>query len=94
MDIGFFEFVIILVGIGTVSGIITSGMQVEKRRLKLKASQADGEVEALKNLVADMHGEMSALKQRVQVLERLATDGDRQLAAEIERLRRDAQTMA
>lgn len=92
MHLGVFEFIIILVAIGSVSGIITSGMQIEKRRLKLKASQADGEVEALKNLVADMHGEISALKQRVQVLERLATDGDRHLASEIERLRRDAQT--
>lgn len=92
MHLGVFEFIIILVGIGSVSGIITSGMQIEKRRLKLKAARADGEVEALKDLVTDMHGEISTLKQRVQVLERLATDGDRHLAAEIERLRRDAQT--
>jgi hypothetical protein len=86
---GMFEFIIILVGITTVGGIITNGMEVEKRRLKLKAGQADGEVEALKNLVADMHGEMSVLKDRVRVLERIATDGDRNLASEIERLRRE-----
>jgi hypothetical protein len=92
MQLGLFEFIIILAGISAVSGIITTGMQVEKRRLKLKASESEGEVEALKNLVADMHGEMNTLKQRVQVLERLATDGDRHLASEIERLRRDAQT--
>jgi hypothetical protein len=92
MHLGMFEFIIILVGIGSVSGIITSAMEVEKRRLKLKASQANGEVEALRNLVADMHGEMTTMKQRVQVLERLATDGDRHLASEIERLRRDERT--
>lgn len=87
---GMFEFIIVLAGICAVSSIITSAMQVEKRRLKVKASESDGEVAALKTLVADMHGEMSVLKQRVQVLERLATDGDRHLASEIERLRRDA----
>jgi hypothetical protein len=92
MHMGFFEFVIILAGISAVSGIITTGMQVEKRRLKLKFEQADGEVGELRNLVAHMHGEMSVLKQRVQVLERLATDGDRNLASEIERLRRDSRT--
>ena len=89
---GLFEFIIVLAGISAVSGIITTSMQVEKRRLKLRASESEGEVEALKNLVADMHGEMSVLKQRVQVLERLATDGDRHLASEIERLRRDSRT--
>ena len=44
---------------------------------------------------AALHGaqaEIANLQERVAVLERLATDGDRHLAGEIERLRRDAQS--
>ena len=89
---GFFEFALAVILIGSISGIITNSMQLEKRRLKLKAEQGDGEVEQLKALVGDMHHEMTRLKDRVRVLERLATDGDRNLANEIERLRRQETT--
>jgi hypothetical protein len=83
---GLFEFIIIIVGISTVGGIITHAMSLQARRLKARI--ANGETEELRALVGDMHGEMGKLKDRVRVLERLATDGDRNLAAEIERLRR------
>ena len=42
----------------------------------------------MRGLIGEMHAEMDKLKDRVRVLERLATDGDRNLATEIERLRR------
>jgi hypothetical protein len=86
MHLGFWEFVLGVVIISTVGGIITTGMKVERTRLRVKAQS--GEAEELKAIISDMHGEISKLKQRVQVLERLATDGDRNLADEIERLRR------
>jgi hypothetical protein len=38
---------------------------------------------------SELMGEMQRLKDRVAVLERLATDGDRKLAGEIDRLRDD-----
>ncbi|MDP3739923.1 MAG: hypothetical protein Q8R02_21230 [Hyphomonadaceae bacterium] len=83
---GLFEFIIGIVLICTVGGIITNGMQLERRRLKSR--QTSGEAEELKGLVGHMHGEITKLKDRVRVLERLVTDGDRNLAEEIERLRR------
>lgn len=82
---GLFEFIIGIVLICTIGGIVTSGMEVEKRRLKTR--HASAEAEELKSLMGDMHAEMTKLKDRVRVLERLATDGDRQLANEIDRLR-------
>ncbi len=83
---GIFEFIIGIVLIGTVSSIITGGMKLEKQRLRIRAGES--EAEDLKALIGDMHGEITKLKDRVRVLERLATDGDRNLADEIERLRR------
>ncbi len=84
---GLFEFIIGIVLVCTVGGVITNAMQLERRRLKVKATSS--EAEELKALVGDMHGEIEKLRARVRVLERLATDGDRTLAEEIERLRRD-----
>lgn len=83
---GFWEFLLGIVIVSTVGGIITGGMKMEKTRMRLRAQS--GEADELKALIGDMHGEISKLKSRVQVLERLATDDDRKLATEIERLRR------
>lgn len=83
---GLFEFIIGIVLIGTISSVITGGMKLEKQRMRIRAGE--GEAEELKALIGDMHGEITKLKDRVRVLERLATDGDRNLADEIERLRR------
>jgi hypothetical protein len=84
--VGLFEFIIAIVLIGTVSSIVTGGMKLEKHRIRIRAGES--EAEELKALIGDMHGEITKLKDRVRVLERLATDGDRNLADEIERLRR------
>jgi hypothetical protein len=83
---GVFEFILGIVLICTIGTIVTNGMQLEKRRLKVNA--AGGEAEELRAIVGEMHSEMNKLKDRVRVLERLATDTDRNLATEIERLRR------
>lgn len=89
---GMFEFILGMTLICTIGGVITSTMQVEKRRLK--ARQSSGEADELKALIGDMHGEITKLKDRVRVLERLLTDEDRKLASEIERLRRDTNPLA
>jgi hypothetical protein len=83
---GLFEFILAMTLICTIGGIITTGMQTGKRRAGVRALKTENE--EMRAIIGDMHGEMSKLKDRVRVLERLATDGDRNLAAEIERLRR------
>ena len=45
--------------------------------------------ERLERIVAETSAEVARLRDRVQVLEKLVTDEDRNLANEIERLRRD-----
>jgi hypothetical protein len=88
MTIGVFEFVLGLCVLGTISGIINGGMRVKRERIKAQARGYDGETEALKGVIGEMHQDIGKLKDRVRVLERLVTDDDRRLADEIERLRR------
>ena len=83
---GLFEFILAMTLICTVGGVITTGMQTGKRRAGVRALKAENE--EMRALIGDLHGEVGKLRDRVRVLERLATDGDRNLAAEIERLRR------
>lgn len=85
---GVFEFVIGLVIIGTVSGVITGGMKIEREKIRAKSRGYGDEADALKGVVGEMHQEIGKLKDRVRVLEKLVTDDDRRLADEIERLRR------
>ncbi len=83
-----FEFVIGLVILGTVSGVITGGMKLEREKIRAKASRYGEDADALRGVVGEMHQEITKLKDRVRVLEKLVTDDDRRLADEIERLRR------
>jgi hypothetical protein len=84
---GLFEFILAMTLICTIGGIITTGMQTGRGRAARRAMAA--EHKDMKGLIGEMHGEITRLRDRVRVLERLATDGDRNLAAEIERLRRE-----
>ncbi|HOZ27035.1 MAG TPA: hypothetical protein PLH23_01830 [Hyphomonadaceae bacterium] len=79
----------IVVGIGIVLyatvQIVKMGIAHEDKRLALKAGVGDaGRIE---QILAANQAEMAKLRERVQVLERLATDDDRKLAGDIERLR-------
>ena len=87
---GFWEFLLGVIIVTTVGSIITGGLKLEKHRLRIKASE--GEASELKVMIGDMHGEIMKLKDRVRVLERLATDGERNLASEIDRLSRESST--
>ena len=89
---GLFEFILGIVLISTIGGVITSAMQVEKHKAKMRAASSG--TDELKALIGDMHGEITKLKDRVRVLERLLTDDDRRLASEIERLRRETNPSA
>jgi len=65
--------------------IVKMGIAHEEKRLALKAGQ--GETGRLEQILAANQAEMAKLRERVQVLEKLATDDDRRLAGDIERLR-------
>ena len=80
---GVFEFVI-----GTVSGVITGGLKLEREKVKAKSRGYGEETDQLRGVVGEMHKDIAKLKDRVRVLEKLVTDDDRRLADEIERLRR------
>jgi hypothetical protein len=60
--------------------------KAETDKARAKASSSE-DVEGMKRLLTDNTAEISRLRARVEVLERLATDGDRRLAGDIERLR-------
>jgi uncharacterized protein YlxW (UPF0749 family) len=70
---------------------IIGGLSTQRLKMKLQAGQAaaSGQVDQLAAELAQTRTEMARLQDRVNVLERLATDGDRKLANDIERLRRD-----
>jgi len=81
----------ILIGIGIVLSaavqIVRMGLAHEEKRMALKAG--GGDTSRLMAIVAANEAEVARLRQRVEVLERLATDGDRNLANQINRLRED-----
>ena len=72
---------------GILCGIIAilSGTYIKSQKMKLEMMQSQRLSSASE---AEMMAEIQRLKDRVAVLERLATDGDRKLAGEIDSLRR------
>ena len=72
---------------GILCGIIAilSGTYIKSQKMKLEMMQSQRVSSASE---AEMMAEIQRLKERVAVLERLATDGDRKLAGEIDSLRR------
>lgn len=71
-----------------LAAIIINGM-LRSQKMKLEMAQAQGVSSASE---AEMMREIQRLKERVNVLERLATDSDSRLSGEIDRLRRDDTT--
>jgi uncharacterized protein YlxW (UPF0749 family) len=70
---------------------IIGGLSTQRLKMRLEAGQtaASGQVAQLTAELAQTRTDMARLQDRVNVLERLATDGDRKLANDIDRLRRD-----
>ena len=84
MGIGVFDMVVIVVVVGCLTGVLNS-------YFKSKAQSGDNgplraELEGVKAQLAAAAQEVEKLNNRVRVLEKLATDDDRRLASEIERL--------
>jgi Phage shock protein B len=77
-----------------IAGMITFILMIwmigraETAKAKAKGG-TDADRERLERIIAETSTEVARLRDRVQVLEKLVTDEDRNLANEIERLRRD-----
>ncbi len=88
MAIGVFEFLLGAVIVGGVSSVLASKHNMERERIKARGISESADGDAVHSVVGDLRHEVSRLKERVQVLEKLVTDDDRRLSDEIERLRR------
>jgi hypothetical protein len=62
--------------------IVRMALKHEEKKLAAKS----GANQRLDQILADTQAEVARLRERVQVLERLATDEDRRVASEISRL--------
>ena len=88
MALGFFEFALGVVVVGSIATIVQQGIKLERDKVRASRKQAEGQSVELGGIVFDLHQDVAKLKDRVRVLEKLVTDDDRRLADEIERLRR------
>jgi hypothetical protein len=74
-----------LAGIAAALWIVRAGLRHEER---IQAMKAGGDGARLDAVTGEMSAEIARLRDRVAVLEKLATDDDRKLAEEINRLGR------
>lgn len=89
------EGVIWIVGIsgvcfGVIMPLIISSASIQEKKIKLQRELAQGGGAEMRAELADTKAEMARLRDRVAVLEKLATDDDRRLASEIASLSRRA----
>jgi uncharacterized protein HemX len=77
--------IIAAVSLGTIFSfvlqIVRMSLAHEEKRLALKAGM--GEAGRLEQILAANEAEMAKIRQRIEVLERLATDDERRLSREI-----------
>lgn len=82
--------VVVVAMVGVFAFVVTMmAFRHEERQMQvLKGTSAsDGEIARLGQILTANQAEMAKLRDRVQVLERLVTDEDRNLAGEIDRLK-------
>lgn len=93
MEVGWLALAIV-VGIGIILAftlqVIRMGIAHEEKRMALKAGVSDAS--RLEQIIAASETEIAKLRQRVEVLERLATDDERRLTREISGLASDRTT--
>ncbi len=89
MALGFFEFALGAILIGSIAGIVQQGVKLERDKVRARRREVVGEAAEIGGIVSDLQKDVARLKDRVRVLEKLVTDDDRRLADEIERLRRE-----
>jgi len=80
---------VVLVAIAGMATFLAMVSMVNKAEIEKARAQAAGATdgEAVKRVLEENAVEIARLRNRVEVLERLATDGDRTLANDINRLR-------
>ena len=79
---------VIIVALVAAYHIVRMALGHEEKRMGIASGQgAPADVQRLEQILAATQAEVTKLRDRVQVLERLATDDDRRLAGEIDRLR-------
>ena len=71
-----FTMIVLLVIIGVGGGVINNWLKIKRES---ESAVGSGEVDSLRREVAD-------LRERVKTLEKIATDSERNLSREIERL--------
>lgn len=71
-----------------VNSFVLGRRTAAEKKYAAKVDAQDDEVDALVKAVADAQAENRTLRERLEVLERLATDEDAKLAREIDKLRR------
>ena len=89
MDFNLWGMIATIVVVGCITGVITT--YIEARAKHGLGADAKREMESVRRELAASRNDVEQLRDRVAVLERLATDGDRRLAGEIDRLRRHEQ---
>jgi len=80
------DFLIVVIIISCISGVFTSRHKLEREKIRLRAGRGGESEEAVQKQLEDLQLDVARMKERIQVLERLATDDDRRLAEEIDRL--------
>ncbi len=86
MDLMTMIVVIVLVVLGFSLIVVRWGLAHEEKRMAMKAG-GGVDVQRIEQVLAVTQAELVRLRERVQVLEKLATDDDRKLASDIEQLR-------
>jgi len=89
-------FEVMLVAIAGMATFLVMVHMVNKAEIEKARAKAAGAVDSdgMNRVLAENGAEIARLRARVEVLERLATDEDRKLAGEIDRLRADQRTGA
>lgn len=78
----------VILGVPGFVWLMLAAMRHEERKLQLKHGAGGEEAARLNAVVDQLSAELVRVKDRLNVLERLATDEDRKLAGEIEALRK------
>lgn len=86
MDLMTMIVVVVLVVLGFSLIVVRWGLAHEEKRMAMKTS-GGADFQRMEQVLAATQAELVRLRERVQVLEKLATDDDRKLASDIERLR-------
>jgi hypothetical protein len=79
---------LVVLGFLLAGGVLVGRSMARRRRDEDETVRSNAELEKVLSIVADLKDELDRCRARIEVLEELATDEDRRVAGEIERLKR------